>query len=154
MNHDMSCFLSYDCSPGANLPDVLGPRLHARARGRERESKVDILKNLLKYSIILTAPLDILTSFTTLTADDLFTFSPVRSLLSGMRTFNCLASDFLRGEVSSDFSNISCSGRSNLVLWRLVGARWKSVFSTSQHGFSLRSLYRKFQVHQPLWAVL
>jgi len=28
---------------------------------------------------------------------------------------------------------------------RLVGARWKAVFSTSQHGFSLRSLYRKFQ---------
>ena len=31
----------------------------------------------------------------------------------------------------------------------MVGARGKSVFSTSQHGFSLRSLYRKFQVHQP-----
>ena len=31
----------------------------------------------------------------------------------------------------------------------MVGARWKSVFSTSHHGFSLRSLYRKFQVHQP-----
>ena len=105
----MSCFLS---SPIVSA-DVLGPGLHARAGGRERESKVDILKNLLKYSIILTAPLDILTSFTTLTADDLFTFSPVRSLLSGMRTFNCLASDFLRGEVSYDFSNISCFGRSH-----------------------------------------
>ena len=94
--------------------DVLGPGLHARAGGRERESKVDILKNVLNYFIILAAPLDMLTSFTTLTADTLF--SPVRSLLSGMRTFNCLASDFLRGEVSYDFSNISCSGRSNLVL--------------------------------------
>ena len=40
--------------------DVLGPGLHARAGGRERESKVDILKILLKYFIILTAPLDIL----------------------------------------------------------------------------------------------
>ena len=92
--------------------DVLGPGLHARAGGRERESKVDILK----YFIILTAPPDILTSFTTLTADALFTFSPVPSFFSGMRTFNCLARDFLRGEVSYDFSNISCFGRSNLGL--------------------------------------
>ena len=114
----MICHVFYPMivHPAPISADVLGPRLHARARGRERESKVDILKNLLKYSIILTAPLDILTSFTTLTADDLFTFSPVRSFFSGMRTFNCLASDFLRGEVSSDFSNISCFGRSNLVL--------------------------------------
>ena len=29
---------------------------------------------------------------------------------------------------------------------RLVGACWRPVFSTSHHGFSLRSLYRKFQV--------
>ena len=99
----MICHVFYPMivHPAPISADVLGPRLHARARGRERESKVDILKNLLKYFIILTAPLDILTIFTTLTADTLF--SPVRSLFSGMRTFNCLASDFLRGEVSSDF---------------------------------------------------
>ena len=30
--------------------------------------------------------------------------------------------------------------------FRLVGACWRPVFSTSHHGFSLRSLYRKFQV--------
>ena len=77
----MICHVFYPMivHPAPISADVLGPRLHARARGRERESKVDILKNLLKYFIILTAPLDILTSFTTLTADDLFTFSPVRS---------------------------------------------------------------------------
>jgi hypothetical protein len=28
---------------------------------------------------------------------------------------------------------------------RLVGASWRPVFRTSHHGFSLRSLYRKFQ---------
>ena len=84
MNHDMSCHVIFCIlssrliiNPAPISTDVLGPGLHARAGGRERESKVDILKNLLKYFINLTAPLDILTSFTTLTADDLFTFSPV-----------------------------------------------------------------------------
>jgi len=32
---------------------------------------------------------------------------------------------------------------------RLVGASWRAVFSTSHHGFSLRSLYRKFQSERP-----
>ena len=126
MNHDMSCFSS---SPLVSA-DALGPGLHARAGGRERESKVDILKSLLNYFIILTAPLDILISFTTLTADDLFTFSPVRSLFSGMRTFNCLGSDCLRGEVSYVFFKHKLSW--TIKPWSLkIG--WSSVEGRLQH---------------------